>query len=284
MKNTEITYIEDKFYMNGAFFAKRKFSHSATKHTHDFIEIVYVIKGKGTHIVDGRVYPVSSGDLLYVNYGSTHSFESVGGFDYVDILIKPEFVSESLKGSENAFSILTVKDFNDFADTVNKNNCVVSFVGEERRTVESLLSLMGGDSLTDDRGAHMIISSALNIILTMLFRKLSLPIEKDCAIDEKMLVFIKENCHAHITLESLAEGRFYNPSYFSRAFKAYAGMTFSEYLTECRIERARELLSSSDMSIEAIIGESGYSNRTKFFADFLGKVGTTPLKFRKGKK
>ena len=120
MPNTEVTYFEDKFYMDGAFSAKRKFSHSTAKHTHDFIEIVYVIKGKGTHVVDGRSYPTSSGDLLFINYGCTHSFESIGGFEYTDILIKPEFVSESLKGSENAFSLLTIKDFNEFYDTVTK--------------------------------------------------------------------------------------------------------------------------------------------------------------------
>ena len=75
-------------------------------------------------------------------------------------------------------------------------------------------------------------------------------------------------CVGVSTLEALAEKCFYNPSYFSRAFKAYAGVTFSEYLTECRIERAKELLSATELSIETVIGESGYSNRTKFFADF----------------
>ena len=160
----------------------------------------------------------------------------------------------------------------------------MSFVGEEKRTVESLISLMDTETAKDDRGSYLILSSVLNILLTMLFRKLSLPMDKDTAIDGKMLGYIKENCHAHITLESLAEGRFYNPSYFSRAFKAYAGATFSEYLTACRIDRAKELLSSTDMAIESIIGESGYSNRTKFFTDFQERVGTTPLKFRKSKK
>ena len=284
MANTAITYFKDKFYMNGDFCIKRKAFRTSQKHTHDFIEIVYIIKGKGTHAVDGRSYPVSSGDLLYINYGCTHSFESIGGFDYFEILMKPEFVSEGLRGSENAFSLLTIKDFNEFADSVNKDNCLVSFSGEERKTLESVINLTYGEVENGKQGSHLILSSALNILLTLIFRKMSLPMHKEGSVDAKLLNYIKENCHTHITLEQLAERCSYNPAYFSRMFKSYAGVTFSEYLTVCRMERAKELLCSTEMPVESIIGESGYSNRTKFFADFMKNAGCTPLNFRKSKK
>ena len=44
-------------------------------HDHDFVEIVYIHDGKGAHYVNGVEYLVQKGDLLYINYGCTHSFK-----------------------------------------------------------------------------------------------------------------------------------------------------------------------------------------------------------------
>lgn len=283
MPKIEITRKSDKFYMDGSFFARRNAAHKSHAHTHDFIEIVYVIKGKSTHTVNGKQYPLGAGEMLLMNYHCTHSFESVTGFEYADILIKPEFVCESLGGIENAFSLLTVKDFEAFSDTVHAENCRVTFSGQERVLIEHTIDLMCAELPTSNPGAELLARSALNILLTLLFRKMSLPMNDGGGINEQLLSYIKENCAAHITLEGLAEKCFYNSAYFSRLFKSYTGMTFTEYLTECRMERAMMLLRQTELPVEAIIGECGYSNRTKFFGDFARTVGCTPLKYKKGK-
>ena len=284
MPKTKITRKNDKFYMDGSFYVRRSLEYLSHEHTHDFIEIVYVIKGKSAHTVNGRRYLLSRGDMLLMNYHCTHSFESAAGFEYVDILIKPEFVCESLGGSENAFSLLRFKDFEAFADTVNAENCRVAFLGKERRLVEHLIELMCDELPTSSPGAELLAHSGLNILLTLLFRKMSLRMNSGGGIDDQLLGYVKENCGSHITLEGLAEKCFYNPAYFSRAFKAYTGKPFTEYLTECRMERAKALLCRTELSVESIIGECGYSNRTKFFGDFSRAVGCTPLKYRKSKK
>ena len=284
MPKVEIVRKDDKFYMDGAFYARRHFCDRSHEHTHDFVEIVYVIKGKCTHTVNGKQYPLSKGDMLLMNYHCTHSFESAAGFEYADVLIKPEFVSESLGGSETAFSLLTVKDFEEFADTVSAENCKVSFSGEERQLVERIIAMMCDELPTANQGADLLARSGLNILLTMLFRKMSLPMHRDEGISDGLLGYIKENCAGRITLEELAGRCFYHPAYFSRIFKSYTGMPLTEYLTECRMERARDLLVKTELPVENIIGECGYSNRTKFFGDFSRLVGCTPLQYRKSKK
>ena len=43
-------------------------------HTHEFIEIVYILSGTGKEWIDGKEYPVSDGSLMFINYGQTHAF------------------------------------------------------------------------------------------------------------------------------------------------------------------------------------------------------------------
>jgi transcriptional regulator GlxA family with amidase domain len=56
------------------------------------------------------------------------------------------------------------------------------------------------------------------------------------------------------------------------------------YLVECRIKKAKELLASTDRSVEEIIEVCGFSNRTAFFKKFADSTGLSPLQYRKNQK
>ena len=49
-------------------------AYPEAKHTHDFVEIVYIDSGKIDHIVNGKEFHAKKGDLLFLNYNSVHSF------------------------------------------------------------------------------------------------------------------------------------------------------------------------------------------------------------------
>jgi len=63
------------------------------EHTHDFIEIVYIASGRGQHVVNNISYDVERGDLLFFNFGQSHSFQHGGEMVIVNCLLKPEFLS-----------------------------------------------------------------------------------------------------------------------------------------------------------------------------------------------
>ncbi|MBQ7901232.1 MAG: helix-turn-helix transcriptional regulator, partial [Clostridia bacterium] len=73
-------------------------------------------------------------------------------------------------------------------------------------------------------------------------------------------------------------------SYFSRIFKEYAGMTFTEYLKRVRIQKAAVMLTTTQHNITNIIYEVGYSDKTKFYSHFKALMGQSPLQYRKSKK
>ena len=278
-----LTLHNSKYYTDKKFFViKHKVSGKATEdyHTHDFIELNYSIKGVCNHKIDNKEYMSKKGDLLFINYNQKHYF-TADNIEYINILIKPDFISESLSGTENAFSLLTLNDFSEFSASINENNCFIHFDDEEQKTVDTLISIMLKEQESYISGQPLILHSTLNILLTMIFRKMALPIADRFKIDQSLLTYIKDNCASPLKMEAIAEKCFFNPSYFSRSFKRITGYSFREYLQKCRIEKACTLLSETDLKIEDVISQSGFSDRTKFFKVFIEQKGVTPLKWRK---
>lgn len=92
--------------------------------------------------------------------------------------------------------------------------------------------------------------------------------------------YTRQYLSTQLTLEDVAEVFGYNPSYFSRCFHKYSGMPFREYLTSVRVEKAKEYLESSDLSINEITDKTGFVNRNYFSNVFKQKTGYSPMTWR----
>lgn len=251
------------------------------EHTHDFIEFTYVYRGRCIHTIDGIDYAASDGELFLINYNSVHEIKGESDFEYADILIKPEFVDESMKGKENAFSLLALNDFTEFQSAAGANKPFVRFFGKERNQIEELIELSEAEVKSKRSGSGLILKSCMNIFLINVFRKMALPMSNEFKMDDELLEFIRKNCGFHLQLEQLAAKCNYNPAYFSRLFKKYTGKTFTRYLADSRLDYAFELLKNTNMQIDDVIAKCGMTDRSKFFKTFADKFGATPKKLRK---
>ena len=72
-------------------------------HKHDFIEIAYVISGKGLHIVGDQKFSISKGDLFIINYDSPHGFFADPGTGLQPVvyncIFMPNFLDTALLGN-----------------------------------------------------------------------------------------------------------------------------------------------------------------------------------------
>ncbi len=71
-----------------------------------------------------------------------------------------------------------------------------------------------------------------------------------------------------------------NPAYLTRFFKEQTGYGIAEYLTRCRVERAKALLAESDPSVRRVAEETGFSNANGLIRAFRRFEGTTPQQYR----
>lgn len=100
-------------------------------------------------------------------------------------------------------------------------------------------------------------------------------------IVSEMVAYIAQNYQNNISISELAEHKYFmNSSYLSRLFKNETGKTFSSYLQEFRMEKAKELLESDLLKITDVAMLSGYNDVSRFIQYFKKAYGVTPEEYR----
>jgi two-component system response regulator YesN len=102
-------------------------------------------------------------------------------------------------------------------------------------------------------------------------------------IIEQSLSYIKNHVGEDISLEGIADRFFLNQTYFSRLFKQYTGSTFTDYLIEQRMEKAKELLSLGKFKVYEVSQMIGYRSEKYFFRVFKQYAGCSPAEYFRGR-
>ncbi|MBP1993098.1 helix-turn-helix domain-containing protein [Paenibacillus eucommiae] len=107
-----------------------------------------------------------------------------------------------------------------------------------------------------------------------------LTVTKQMKIIQRVLQYISENYRSDLSLQGLADEFQISLSHMSRVFKEETNQTFSDYLLEFRMNKAKEWLVHTTMPIKEIARELSYANVTNFTRAFKQFFGTPPGKYR----
>ena len=92
--------------------------------------------------------------------------------------------------------------------------------------------------------------------------------------------YIRENIETELELEKVANNFGLSVYYFSRTFKEVTGVNFSDYVNKCRIDIAKELLSSGEMNVKEVCYKVGYNDPNYFSKVFKKYEGVSPVNFK----
>ena len=92
--------------------------------------------------------------------------------------------------------------------------------------------------------------------------------------------YIQENYTKDISRQDIAEHLKINDQYLSRIFKSLTGKTITTYITECRIEQAKNLLQQGDINLKYLYSAVGFNDYNYFFVVFKKQVGMTPIQYK----
>ncbi len=92
--------------------------------------------------------------------------------------------------------------------------------------------------------------------------------------------YISDNYSSKITLSDVATKACMSKYHFSRSFKKATGTTYRDYLNECRIEKAKEMLESGALPVSEIAFAVGYADVTNFERIFKRIAGLSPSQYK----
>ena len=109
-------------------------------------------------------------------------------------------------------------------------------------------------------------------------------VDQGTELTEKIQNYIKSHLSDDLTMTRLGTVFNHNPYYLSRLYKQIVGISLLDYITEMRMERAKQLLVESDLRIQDISKAVGFISEGYFYRFFKKTIGMTPSEFRERPK
>ncbi len=258
------------------------------EHHHDFVEIVFITKGKGIQVISNNEYEVVEGDIFILQGFQNHYFKDAGKAEIINVMYdpvkSPGLVSEDIKKMDgySALFILEPRYRNrmHFKNMLHLNHVDLA-------KSEYVLNSMIHELSMKEPGFELFLKNKLEELILFLSRKYSqicIPKAKSLVRIGKAIQFIEANFQNNIYIQQLAELSFMSVRNFQRVFKEATGLSPNDYLLELRIQNASKLLTETDSAIYVISEQVGIADWFYFSKAFKKKFGVSPLAYRKQNK
>lgn len=255
-------------------------SHSAQPHTHDYLELAYVLHGSATHKFNNSAEDIiSTGDYFIIDYRTIHGYQSINGCDFsvINCLFLPQLVDKSLAYCKDFQTLLR-----HYLIQVNGKHSQLGLANhifhDEDGRILAILRQMLAEYENKNMGWVELVRSKMIELLILTARKLTQHEPQD--IISSIILQVHKHYNQSLTLGTLAEEMNYSLPYISKLFKEKTGMTFRAYLQKTRIDEACRLLANTDEKIFSISKMVGYTDTDFFCKRFKAAIGTTPNRFR----
>ena len=254
------------------------------KHSHNFIEILYMCEGHTFHKIDGFTeVELKAGELLFLNQLSSHEISEGEAKDIgINFIILPQFFDQVLPllPRNNELAEFVMQGLNKKGIGNNYLHYQVSEVLPVQNLVENMVWNLLHRPENHRRMNEMMMAT--------LFMQLSLHTDKLAKYDTdiyqdvfapEILKYIEEE-YKDATLEELAGEMNVALSTASKIVKKSTGMTFKELLQRKRLMQAANLLEHTKLPITEIIERVGYDNTSYFHRIFRETYQMSPKEYR----
>lgn len=272
------------------------------EHSHDFPEIVYVLGGSGTQYLNGVPVPIREGDIYLIPLGTTHVFRpAVGerdnaGLRVRDIIVRAEWLEQWMRTvpDEDVRDLMAwLLGQRDNERKTGKAGSPAWFkitdaAGRLRRQTEELKELLGAKPAAYRTrlaaGLLTLLCSLTEAIRQVQLRQTQEPNAEangPAPLSKARIVQAIETVRLRdATLAGTASALDISPRHLSRLFPKHFGMTFQHYIRELRLKESERLLLESDLSVKAIMEQTGCKDADHFYKQFKLKTGLAPGQYR----
>ena len=248
-------------------------------HSHDFLEIAFMMSGSGYYRIDGSIVPVEEGDVLILNPGVMHQ----GLLKDKQTVVTEFFVGISdfhIKGMpENQFPL-------------PEGSPIVHATGELQTKLFKLCASMEAENSVCWEGRYYMMKAYMMQMVLLLLKSQMKPREIKTGyafesinrkyIVEQIVGYFEDHYAEKISLDTIAENMYLSPFYISKIFKSETGEAPIRHLINIRLQKALELLQQEGCSnIKEVACQVGYDDAYHFSKLFKKHFGFPPSEAKK---
>ncbi|EOH97071.1 hypothetical protein UAY_02803 [Enterococcus moraviensis ATCC BAA-383] len=252
-------------------FTSRNPDRLISTHWHESAELLYCLKGNLEVRFPQVTYLLEPGDTLFINSNIIHSSRSPRPNEVFVMQFPLKFLQEMTQNQYNdqfVFNVIPLK--------------------KKDERMQALLNQIFQEYQLNDLATNLLVKSRTLAFLALVTKEYSIPIATKKTIKslkhlerlKQVNDYVLENYNQSLKLEQVAEVFNYDPAYFSRFFKKYMGIPFSEYVNTVRLEKAYYQLRDTDMTVLDIAMANGFLSVKSFYNVFKKNYTLSPQQYR----
>lgn len=255
-------------------------------HWHAAFEVIYVMEGEARLECGVVSRPLVQGTLCIISPGFLHDVVPERGSQVISITLAGPTVENTLYKLLRQESVLT-----DFfhAGLDGENAGYMIFFIPEGEGIRAVLRSLFQEYHAGEEYAQQVCADYVEILFAQMLRQCGGRYEELSGNADRqgtpllaILKYIQTN-YATTSLNEVAERFHYEPSYLGKRIKASTGKNYTDIVRALRIDEAKRLLRTTDLSLDDVAERAGYESRVHFFRSFRTEVGQTPGEYRKEK-
>lgn len=228
--------------------------------------ITYIIKGSFTFMQDGRPVTAREGDTVILNCFEPHEYFTNDSFESIWIHVS----------GQNCIA---------FYEEILKNEGNIIKCSDPQR-VKMLLFRIFHNISSENKPSEINLSLDIYKLFAELANPLHISSKNKASYEESVheaKKYILDHLNEPLSVKNIASIIHMSQSHFSRIFKQQTGFSPYDFVLITRLNRSKDYLQKTEMTIAQIAYEIGFNSESNFIYFFTANTGISPSKFRKMK-
>ncbi len=255
------------------------------EHKHSFFELVYIVYGMGRQLINNESFNYEAGQMFLITPDDTHCFEvqNTTGFLFIrfsNIYIQSKTIDKS-----------QVKRLEFILENANHRPGCILRNKSDKRFVRSLVDVILREYAANDLFSNELTIQLINTLIVIISRNISRCMPDNIRIDSQdkiidIITYIQNNIHNPKKIKSTVISERFNLSvfYLGRYFKKHTEQTLQQYILAYRLRLIEIRLLHSQMRINEIAFELGFSDESHLVKFFKKYKGVSPGEYRKSRQ
>lgn len=251
-------------------------------HSHDCLELNYIVDGTGHYLIEDKTYPIEPGDIFVINNMEHHMAIHKSNLKMFVFVFDQNLVWDL--ADEYDYLKPFFERNKSFSNKINQASDKYVLIKDSILHIKDEYELQS-------HGWELMTKAWLMVTLALLNRYYNEQNALDTIVQansyqriRKVVEYIHENFAEEISLSKLSEVALMTKTYLSAYFSNVMHMRVFDYVELVRVTHAKLLLKTTDLSILEIAFQSGFKSSSYFSRVFKKIMNITPNEYRKNER
>ncbi|WP_046243389.1 helix-turn-helix domain-containing protein [Hymenobacter terrenus] len=257
-------------------------------HRHQFLEIIYVLKGRGTHTINSNGYSYGPGSLYLLTPHDAHTFVVHEPSRFCILVVTELYVRNSARSSASDAGSMH-KQLEYIFLNHNQTNGEPVRQPADRQWMQQLMHRL----MAEVEQQPVLHEAMVQHLVALLLHQVARAIQENNRLEftvahpQNLAYDISSYIQQHIydndklRLEAIAEAFYKSKTTLSQYFKTQTGETIKDYILSYKLNLVKARLQFSDLTISQIADEVGFTDESHLNKAFRQRVGSTATEFRR---